>query len=124
VPLLRAHRPPKQPTVDESGEVLPPEEEPQPPPAELVELLVRGGGLARPLLQLAGQSAKAPGVLCLLGFASEVLDPLLVEQLARAALASVGGLLPEAKAPPLEAPPSWRMQFAEQAFLEQRRLFA
>lgn len=124
VPLLRAHPPPKQPRVDESGEVVPPEEEPQPPPAELVELLVSGGGLAKPLLQLAGQSAKAPGVLCLLGFASEAFDPLIVEQLARAALASVAGLLPGAQAPPLEVPPSWRMQLAEQAFLEQRRLFA
>lgn len=105
--------------------------------------VLRGGGLARPLLLLAsgevadgGAAAEAaafappprgvgaadagaaPGVLCLLGFESEVFNPRLVEQLSQAALAQLaGGTKVE-----LRPPPSWRLLF-EALMMPDRRIW-
>lgn len=102
--------------------------------------LLRSGGLARPLVLLAGEAVDAeaqpsdaaggfsppprtggaPGVLCLLGLTGEVVDWRLVEQLTALACKSVAGRL-GTSAPTLRPPPSWRLQF--EATVPEQRLW-
>jgi len=81
-----------------------------------VRQLLRGSGLARPLLQLAAEEAAGgspgaaqapPSILCLMGLTSDVLSWPLLEQLTRAACARLveRGIAPSGSS--FLPPPSW-----------------
>jgi hypothetical protein len=70
--------------------------------------LLRGGGLARPLLRLAGNDA-ATEALCLLGFSSPAVDWQLTERLAKVLCLCVASRV-GVQAPAFKVPPSWQFQ--------------
>lgn len=78
-----------------------------------VRLLLRGSGLARALLLLAEEAGSSPdaqglpSVLCLLGLTSDVLSWPVMEQLARAACASLAERHLGSAEARLLPPPSW-----------------
>mmetsp|Transcript_118521 Transcript_118521/g.370671 ORF Transcript_118521/g.370671 Transcript_118521/m.370671 type:complete len:264 (+) Transcript_118521:67-858(+) len=71
--------------------------------------LLRGGGLARPLLAAAG-AGEGPAVLCLLAMTSEALNWRSMEELARAACERLAKRLLGSSAASLRPPPSWHFQ--------------
>merc|ERR1712098_589921 len=77
--------------------------------------LLRGGGLARPLLYLADGVAKSeegkgkPGALCLLGFANETVDWQLTERLSKVVCLCLAGKA-GVPAPAFQVPPSWQFE--------------
>eukprot|EP00927_Polykrikos_kofoidii_P073220 TRINITY_DN69282_c0_g1_i1.p1 TRINITY_DN69282_c0_g1~~TRINITY_DN69282_c0_g1_i1.p1 ORF type:complete len:351 (+),score=63.52 TRINITY_DN69282_c0_g1_i1:110-1054(+) len=82
--------------------------------------LLRGGGLARPLLEVAGEAKAAasqgdasfPTATCLLGLTSEMLDWRVTEQLAKVACLVAAVKTGAAQAPPFCVPPSWEFEAA------------
>jgi len=84
-----------------------------------VEEMLSGGGLARPLLRLAGgaraEGTEAPGVLCLMGFTSEIINWQLTERLAKVTCLCAARKAEMQEAPSFRVPLSWQFEAAESA---------
>lgn len=118
LPRQQPHDDEQQPGEgDESAVPVAPVEDVEDRHLEAAERMLRGGGLARPLLQAAADAAEAkagtvvPGALCLLGLTAEVAPWPLTEQLTRSACACIAEKI-GAPAPQLQVPPSWRIEAA------------
>lgn len=92
---------------------------------EAVQTSLRSGGLAKPLLLQAAEAEKAaksfPGVLCLLGMTTDILDWQLVEKLTVTTLNCLTQRLKVTSGPKLQPPPSWR--YAVEALATPQRLW-
>ncbi|CAE7689924.1 psmG2 [Symbiodinium sp. CCMP2456] len=86
--------------------------------AAAARALLRGSGLARPLIEAAAEphspsfsppSRVAPSVCCICGFTNETLDWRLPEEMVKAACGYLGPRLGMDCARPLLPPPSWQL---------------
>lgn len=84
-------------------------------PQRAVAELLRGAGLARPLVQLAAadsnQGVGAPGLLCLMGMTADVPDFPTIEKLAKVVCLCLAAKL-SLEAPAFKVPPSWQFEAA------------
>lgn len=107
--------------ADDEEQAAPPavaeEDRPKGGDLEAAAGLMRGSGLARPLVLTAGGGAPgggaAPSVLCLVGLSSELFDFALTEQMAKVSCLCLAERLSLKEAPPFVAPPSWHIKQAE-----------